>query len=408
MPLPLNSDVLQGTDPRAIPGLRVDTIRDTNGKPTPVILTRDPNTPPKLIMYCETEANLLEHHLTQEQQLRATQGAEWWAHLMEKHIQSRPASTAPTCDEVADMVRKANCGNTKPSATRPAPATHGVVNAADAEERLVEELEGASDEENPCRVAGSPGPSTSNNVALTGSPGSTGSGTQPSPGGPTGSGRRLRAQRSNPEDPPARGAKKSRTSGHKQVVPELNVLNMLRGVIEKPKVALYHRRQQVCALKKTADALTCIQEENELLALAAAEQLNPGEIARLPEPDLRTALDQVLQRIPANELPRETVLGLCRRAALMSMDSPKDFASVVWPWACRSEDIVIDFDPFDPRLSEAPLSSDLTLAEKIAWAVDFIIKDAVAAWMSTRTEQASFSLVELADVISNLAASQVV
>ena len=84
MPLPLNSDVLQGTDPSAIPGLRVDTIRDTNGKPTPVILTRDPNTPPKLIMYCETEANLLEHHLTQEQQLRATQGAEWWAHLMEK------------------------------------------------------------------------------------------------------------------------------------------------------------------------------------------------------------------------------------------------------------------------------------------------------------------------------------
>jgi len=168
----------------------------------------------------------------------------------------------------------------------------------------VEELEGASDEENPCRVAGSPGPSTSNNVALTGSPGSTGSGTQPSPGGPTGSGRRLRAQRSNPEDPPARGAKKSRTSGHKKVLQEVSVLNMLRGVIEKPKVALYHRRQQVCALKKTADALTCIQEENELLALAAAEQLNPGEIARLPEPDLRTALDQVLQRIPANELPR--------------------------------------------------------------------------------------------------------
>jgi hypothetical protein len=48
------------------------------------------------------------------------------------------------------------------------------------------------------------------------------------------------------------------------------------------------------------------------------------------------------------------------------------------------------------------------LAEKIAWAVDFVIKDAVATWMSTRTEQASFSLVELADVMSNLAASQVV
>ena len=59
-------------------------------------------------------------------------------------------------------------------------------------------------------------------------------------------------------------------------------------------------------------------------------------------------------------------------------------------------------------LSEAPLSSDLTLAEKIAWAVDFVIKDAVATWMSTRTEKASLSLVELADVISNLAASQVV
>jgi len=102
MPLPLNSDVLQGTDPHAIPGLRVDTIRDTNGKPTPVILTRDPNTPPKLIMYCETEANLLEHHLTQEQQLRATQGAEWWAHLMEKtyspgqHPLRQPATKWPT------------------------------------------------------------------------------------------------------------------------------------------------------------------------------------------------------------------------------------------------------------------------------------------------------------------------
>lgn len=43
-PLPLTSDVLRGTDPRAIPGLRVDTIRDVNGKPTPVILTRDPHT----------------------------------------------------------------------------------------------------------------------------------------------------------------------------------------------------------------------------------------------------------------------------------------------------------------------------------------------------------------------------
>jgi hypothetical protein len=217
----------------------------------------------------------------------------------------------------------------------------------------------------------------------------------------------LRALRSNPEAPPAR-AKKSRTSRQKKVSQELSVLSLLRGVIDKPKVALYRRRQQIAALKKTADSMTCINEENDLLALAAADQLNPSEITRLPDVDLCSALEQLLQRIPASELPKETVLGLCRRMALMSIDSPQDFAFTVWPWACRAEDIPVDFDPFDPRLSEAPSSSDLTLAQKVTWAVDFIIKDAVATLMSNRTEKASLSLVELARVITDLAASQAV
>ena len=77
--------------------------------------------------------------------------------------------------------------------------------------------------------------------------------------------------------------KKSRAAGKEAPVVPLTVENVLTGKVYQPKVAIYHRRQRLPAIKKSCDLLTVYNEEAALRALDAADLLQPSEMQDLTE-----------------------------------------------------------------------------------------------------------------------------
>jgi len=167
--------------------------------------------------------------------------------------------------------------------------------------------------------------------------------------------RRLRVSTSNP-DAPAQPKKKSRAkgkagSGAVQAEVPLTVDAILRGVIQRPKPQIYHRRQQLPALKKNSDNLTVLNEEEAIAALSAAERLRPAEILRLPDHELGPSLQVILRQMQASELPKETMFGLVRRQALKCIENPQSLVATLWP-TCHATTATTapEFDPYHPKM----------------------------------------------------------
>jgi len=145
--------------------------------------------------------------------------------------------------------------------------------------------------------------------------------------------------------------------------------------------------------------------EAQVAALAAAERLQPGELPRLPEEELRPALHLILKQIPANELPKETLAGLVRRRALLVLESPAMLMKVAWPWHIDSSTLhPREFDPYEPTMSTTPDNDDFNKDDKMKLAADIIVKDALATYMF-RKELGMNLVVGLAAVACTVSAT---
>jgi hypothetical protein len=169
----------------------------------------------------------------------------------------------------------------------------------------------------------------------------------------------------------------------------------LQGIIEKPKVAIYHKRLQLPGLQKSLPVAAFMVEENAVVALAAAERLQPCELKALPEEELRPALALVLKAIPASELPREMVLGLVRRRALLVLDQPATLMKVCWPWPGSSAS---EFDPYEPTMATTPQWHDYSSEDKVRLAADILVQEALATYM-VRKEAGVKLVVQLSQVV---------
>jgi len=415
------SQQFPGVSWRQVPGLKVETVRDSRGTPREVLLTRDISTMgSRVVVYYQTESELHEHQLLPETHLRPQQGQEFWTKMLEKAMQTRPAPIAsiPTLDELKDMVRRSG-GGPRPvfqggvaSTTSGTPASQAPVVANDA---LFEEvIDGDGDDAS--KVTGNFGgfgnqltaPESAAALAL-----QDGSGAETMADGGQRAGRRLRAQVSDPAAPERKKPKARVSTGSKGArgkspgAPDngLTVRNLLRGLVDKPKVGIYHRRLQLPGLQKTLSVADYLTEEAQVAALAAAERLQPGELPRLPEEELRPALDLILKQMPANELPKETLSGLVRRRALLALESPAMLMKVAWPWHTDSSSLrPREFDPYEPTMSTIPDNDDFNKDDKMKLAADIIVKDALATYM-LRRELGINLVVGLAAVACNVSAT---
>ena len=440
-----------GMATRNIPGVTTHMVRDAQGESREVILVKDPASPPRIIMYHDVQVGLQDHHLRPETHLRREQGQEFWAALQQQARQNQPrVATALTKEELFDLVRRAG-GNvpTTGGATgsglhgewpSPLPAAAGAASSraqspqppAATDPAASRASSTAADEECPELVLDDDATAGAATVKAPEPPRSPTPLALQDDGGNAGSRRgKLRPTMSNPEPPAVpkkkarqpRGARAQSAGGQAAASEALTVQDILRGVAAAPgpKVLIYRRRQQLPALKKSADTLSYMKEVEEIEALSAAERLQPTEISRLASEELRPSLGLVLRHVGGVEaLPVETILGLIRRRALQCLDDPTALVKTLWPFgpcprpgedaaaSSRGEDAAAssrgedagasshgmdagassrgEFDPYEPALCVAPeIVSD---ESRLRLALDTFVKDALATYLSHKAEGA--------------------
>ena len=367
---------------RGIPGVRVETLHNSRGEPEEVILIKG-SEPPRLVVYHQVDVQLEDNHLLPQAHLRKEQGPEFWAQLLTKARHAQPRE-APTMEELDEMVRKAG-GHVRPQTPReqrpraraafgsPAESRAGTAgsheffnsprtSAADTRasfssptdtrgapdatcsdgEKLVEQVVEDEDED----IDQGEVPPSRNDMELA---------APFPPAHDGGSRRRLRVSNSNPDQPP-QPKKKPRAkakAGNLPATGPLTVEAVLKGEVQHPKKEIYHKRQQLPALKKSGDALAILAEEELLTALGAAERLQPSEIARLPDSELMPSLKVVLKQIQPSQLPAPTLLGLVRRKALTCIEQPQELVATLWPITEGDPATKVqEFDPYKPRMCE--------------------------------------------------------
>ena len=201
----------------------------------------------------------------------------------------------------------------------------------------------------------------------------------------------MRQQASDPAAPARKQRRRSGAAGSGGS--DLTVLGLLAGAVEKPKVAFYHRRQRLQSMERTADKATLMAEQAEMAVLSAADRLQPACLARLPEDELGPLLHIVLQHVPAVDLPQAFVLGLVRRRALAAMGQgvtralPASLLRACWPWPLTTQLAATgpaNSRAFDPSAAELCAVTCIDLGEKIHWASELLVKDALVTYMARK------------------------
>jgi len=395
-----------GRQPKHVPGVRVETVRNANGFPTEVVLVGD-GQPPRLVMYCQGESQLHEHHLLSSNHVNKAQAQEAWQKVMDKVLKSRPTATPPTMQELAAMTgtpmpeaggsfgitggpagsRAASHATSSTPVISTTPQLNSSSSSPDALREVLEDGGEMDDvpEERPAQEL----------LAIDDGP---------TPMPETKPKRRLSTKCSDPSilERPSKRGRKSGAGNSPGTAVEFTVYNVLAGLHVKPtaKTLLYHRRLQLTALKKTADAMKIMAEEARLTSLGAAERLQPSEVSKISDQDLRDIMPAVLREVPASCLPRVTMLGLTRRSALHAIQGfrAKQLLECCWPWS----NLARQFDPMEARLCDTPDWSDFLVTDKVQWATDLLLRDGVAVWLKYHGEQALTCLIALASMLQDL------
>lgn len=143
----------------------------------------------------------------------------------------------------------------------------------------------------------------------------------------------------------------------------LTISGMLCGNYRNPRETLYHQRQRMAGLKRSMDRISFDEEETKLRELSAAERLCPVSLPTLSDEELKANLSIVFGagEMPA-QLPDEFVKGLLRRKVLGSIDKASEVFDAVWIFSTAQT-----FDPFAPRLADAPVSMEVKLDWMRLW-----------------------------------------
>ncbi len=149
------------------------------------------------------------------------------------------------------------------------------------------------------------------------------------------------------------GARGSRRTVRRECEVELNLMNILAGKIERPRVEVYNRRQRVPGLAKQAHESEVIAEELQIKVLESAINFCPAEIRNCDQKVLEASVKVCDKSVRAYRWPKETILGLIRRAAMACLESPEKFLKIAWPISgANSPADTVNFDPVSPRLSQ--------------------------------------------------------
>ena len=205
---------------------------------------------------------------------------------------------------------------------------------------------------------------------------------QPEEGGRAGRGRGRGNRTSGGR---ARGGKKG---GKKEGEVEFNLTNTLSGLVEKPRVELYNRRQRVPGFAKQAHESEVMAEESQIKVLEAAINLSPTEIRNVDQTVLISSVKVCQKSLAGDQWPKEAILGLTRRAAMAHLESPEDFLKISWPFgSANSPADAQTFDPTDPKLCHQ--AAHVSMDAKIKAFDNLVVKDFIAIFL--RKGQAGMS-----------------
>ena len=172
----------------------------------------------------------------------------------------------------------------------------------------------------------------------------------------------------------ARGGKQG---GKRDSEVEFNLMNTLSGLIEKPRVELYNRRQRLPGFAKQAHESEVMAEESQIKVLEAAINLSPAEIRNVDQTVLISSVKVVQKTLAGSRWPKETILELTRRAAMAHLESPGEFLKIAYPFSSADSPAGTQvFDPTDPRLCQQ--AAHVSMEAKIEAFENLVVKDFMA------------------------------
>ena len=171
---------------------------------------------------------------------------------------------------------------------------------------------------------------------------------------------------------------------------EFNLVNTLSGLVEKPRVECYNRRQRLPGFAKQAHESDVVKEEEQIKVLEAAINLSPAEIRNVDQTTLINSIKLVQKTLAGDRWPKETIFALTRRAAMAHLESPEEFLGIAWPFSSANSPADAQaFDPTDPRLRQQ--AADVSMEAKIQAFENLVVKDFMA--ISLRKGQAGMPIL---------------
>lgn len=379
-----------GVNLRRVPGLHIQQITNHKKEMVEAVLVQS-NVPDRVIMYATSEGKYTEHYLQPEHQLRKGQGSEYWRQISAENLRNRPRLDVLTREGLLALL-----GVRPPTAAQNlAPAR--AMGSGEGEDRLAIVPAPSIPHTWISGMADSPVHMPTDLVELdTEAPGDDGSkggkrrasrGTKE--GHPDGMPESKKPKRSGgatasterPNRGPARaGAEETVGDGA-----TCTVESILEGQFEYPKRKAQHK---IMSLENTvksgqATAVEKAQANAEICALKAATNLTPQELPKVSDEVLTPHLTTLITHLGEDRLPLQLRLGLCRRSALLCVETPADCVQAIWPFPVPPEQGPPPaFDPFRPRAW--CLMEDDTRTALLEAAVKLLSEDCLASLMATR------------------------
>ena len=162
---------------------------------------------------------------------------------------------------------------------------------------------------------------------------------------------------------------------------ELNVDNLLRGLVHKPKVEMYHRKLRFDAAASTATELEKQAETAMHVLLSAASSLGPEEVKAESQQVVDASIKEILKTMSGDCFPDVTTLGLVKRAASKQMLSPKHFLDICWPCPLIGQLPPATFNPLTPQLRT---KNSVSFDDRVKTFVALVVEDFLASHMGKK------------------------
>ncbi len=336
--------------------IRFEKVTNARGELEEVVLCEDAAAQPKVILFAEVVAEVEEHRLMGQQQLRSAQGSDLWRELREETLRSRPSGASVTRDDLNLMLNRGASARQGPQSkprhplfdAPPGDATEEKVTTVTVEEEA-NLSQGGCDGDDLHEVSIAPSDSASGVAGSAVSPAELGPGKTPT--------KAKRMSGSDVDGSRSEGDKKrSRISAKKdraETIQTVTILSFLAGTVKEPKVAIYRDRQRQPGLLRGQDEFTQKQINDAHQALIAAERMAPTEIALLSDLDLQACVGMVLQFHPISDWPDITLEKLVHRRCAEKLNDPKTLFEICWPFN-RSGDNDEYFDPARATIASMP------------------------------------------------------